>query len=718
MSTGTEKAQIYTFGPYRLDPSERLLSRDGTPVALTPKAFDLLVYLVERHGRLVEKSALMRALWPNTVVEEANVAYNIAALRKALGNGREDAKFIETVPTRGYRFVAQVVEAPSAADHPDVRGRRSPFVVAHTGRTRRAAALAATMVLVCAAAAWLLLRSPSRPATPPLRLVPLTTLTGQEGEPSFSPDGEQVAFAWNGAKQDNWDIYVTMIGSSEVRRLTSDPATETQPAWSHDGRHIAYLRERPTGTTIQLVSAPGGVDRKVIDFLDADSIDWARDDHWLVVGRPGEESPPGRSRGIYLIPVDGGDARPLLASPSGVADFQPAVSPDGRQLAYVSCSHAPAAGVLAWTRCAILLVDVDRAGVISAPRRLTSELPFIASVSWARDGSAVIYAGEDQSGVQTLWRVGADGTHRPERIELAGIGAWSPATALSRDRLAFTRTSGDTDIYRFEVGHPAELLVGSSFEETEPRLSQDGRRLVFASKRSGDSLDIWMANADGSAVQLLTGARSGYAGSPYWSPDGRQIVFDSFGDDYHWHIWAIDAEGGTPRRLTTQTGDENTPTWSRDGRYIYFSADPGSGRDIWRVSASGGIPERVTHGASGYFACESADGKGLLFQARDDDSPLMMLVLANGDARQLLACVRNSAFGVGPEGVYYVPCDPTSDATVHVVDLKTRGTRRLGTLDGLMERPLGLTVSPDGNTIVYPRKGQSTADLMLIENFR
>ena len=256
-----------------------------------------------------------------------------------------------------------------------------------------------------------------------MRLVPLTTLTGLEEQPTFSPDGEQVAFSWNGAKQDNWDIYVTLIGSSEVRRLTSDPAPDKQPAWSPDGRQIAYLRERPDGTTIQLVSVLGGADRRLSDFPGADSIDWARDGHSLVVGRPGEDGVAGPSRGMYLISVEGGDPRPLMASPPGVADFQPSFSPDGRQLAYVSCSHAPAAGVGAWTRCEIRLVEVDGAHVTSPPRRLTNRTPFIASASWTRDGSAVIFSGEDQSGVHTLWRVGADGTHPPERIELAGIGA-------------------------------------------------------------------------------------------------------------------------------------------------------------------------------------------------------------------------------------------------------------------------------------------------------
>ena len=108
MSTEGKTNLAYEFGPFRLDPAERLLLRDGQAVALTPKAFDLLVYLVEHHGHLVEKQSLMTALWPDTVVEEANLAYNVSALRKALANGREDAKFIETVPTRGYRFVAPV----------------------------------------------------------------------------------------------------------------------------------------------------------------------------------------------------------------------------------------------------------------------------------------------------------------------------------------------------------------------------------------------------------------------------------------------------------------------------------------------------------------------------------------------------------------------------------------------------------------------------------
>src|SRR5437867_10996320 len=83
---------VYDFGAFRLDPAERLLLKDGQPVPLTPKTFDLLVYLAERPGRLVEKQALMSALWPDAVVEETNLAYNVSALRKALEIGRASCR--------------------------------------------------------------------------------------------------------------------------------------------------------------------------------------------------------------------------------------------------------------------------------------------------------------------------------------------------------------------------------------------------------------------------------------------------------------------------------------------------------------------------------------------------------------------------------------------------------------------------------------------------
>src|SRR3989475_3828976 len=101
---------VFEFGPYRLDSGERLLLRGDEVVPLTPKAFEMLLVLVENSGHVLTKEELMKRVWPDTIVEEANLSHNIYKLREALGESRDGEKYIETVPRRGYRFVAKVVE--------------------------------------------------------------------------------------------------------------------------------------------------------------------------------------------------------------------------------------------------------------------------------------------------------------------------------------------------------------------------------------------------------------------------------------------------------------------------------------------------------------------------------------------------------------------------------------------------------------------------------
>ena len=616
--------------------------------------------------------------------------------------------------------VKEASESGVTARAPVVRSRRRPI-----------AALVATALVTMGATAWLLLPSHRRtPAPAPMRTLPLTSLTGSELYPTFSPDGEQVAFSWNGTKQDNWDIYVTLVGSSDVRRLTSDLAEDARPTWSPDGRQIAFVRQRGDDSTIHLISPLGGAERRVGDFRSAASLDWSPDGKWLVagnsgqlnfglflLGRPGGQGP----RGIYLVSVDSGAVRPLIVSNSNRVDAKPAFSPDGRHLGYVSCDSS-GVGMAGMRDCKVALVEVDLSrGTAQPPRRLTStQTLYIDSLAWTRDGSAIIYAAVTTVPVfslSSLWRVTIDGNRAPERID-AGELATAPALARSRDRLAFTHMSRDSDIYRSQAGGPVQLVAGSSFMDEDARLSPDGRRLAFSSGRSGTAADIWIAEADGSNPQQLTHGPGDIQGSPSWSRDGRRIAFDADGEDSRRHLWMIDTDGGAQRRLTAEKGDQVGPTWSQDGRWIYYSWWQADGRDIWRMPADGGVPQRLTHGAAGAFACESADGKSLLFQPKDADSPLMTMALAGGQTRQLIACVRNSAFGVNPRGVYYVPCDLTPDPPLYVLDPKTGRTARLGRLDGLTTRPLGLSVSPDGNTVIYPRQVLSRADLMLIENFR
>src|ERR671914_654668 len=106
---------VYEFGPYRLDSSERLLLRDGKLIPLTAKVFDILCLLVRKSGHLVEKNEIMEEVWSDSIVEDNNLTVGISALRKALGEGQNQQQYIETIPKRGYRFVAAVRELKNEA---------------------------------------------------------------------------------------------------------------------------------------------------------------------------------------------------------------------------------------------------------------------------------------------------------------------------------------------------------------------------------------------------------------------------------------------------------------------------------------------------------------------------------------------------------------------------------------------------------------------------
>jgi serine/threonine protein kinase len=583
-------------------------------------------------------------------------------------------------------------------------------------RRRRYAVVAAlAAVLLLAVASWLVRRTRA-PGLPPPQLLPLTTLNGWVWFPTFSPDGEQVAFSWDGGTLE-YDIYVKWVGSSEVHRLTTDLAQDYAPSWSPDGRQIAFVRESGGEGTIHLVSPLGGPDRRLSTLsVTTAPPSWSPDGRWLAASRPrvGGEAAHLTAAGIHLFPTSGGEPRVLTRPSPPADDVSPAFSPDGRHLAYASCP-----GGLHEGGCDVYVLDLDAdLGLAGPPHRLTRHGVAIPFVAWTRDGASIVYCADEGVYLVHLWRVGLRGDQPPARIELAGHRAWSMAVTRSRDRLAFAETLRDVDIHRFQVGRPSEAVVVSSFFDGHPRFSPDGRRIAFASSRSGDRTEIWLAAADGSGPVQLTHGPGSKQRSSCWAPDGLRIAFESLSAEGQWDIWTVDAEGGAPVRITK--GGGTVPSWSRDGRWVYFhSARDGSGQ-IWRVPASGGAEERVTRGGAGHGAIESADGRTLFFKRGDGNSPLVALPLASGAERTVAPCVRAwpAVFDVVASGVYYPDCRE-GDPALHQLDPVSGRDLVLGTLENA-EQPSDTTiaVSPDGRTILYPKVVREGSDLRLIENFR
>ena len=435
--------RLVRFGAFELDARAGELWKAGGRVSLQDQPLKVLACLLERPGELVSREDLRQRLWPgDTFVDfEHGVNAAVKRLRETLGDSADTPRFIETLPRRGYRFIAPVerdepnaVDAslPTAEEHEgiDAATQRAGQPKRWTGRLVGAGAV--VLLVTVAFSAWLLSRTQRAPQ-PPMRVVPLTLLTGFEDGPTFSPDGTQVAFAWNGDTQDNWDIYVKMVGSADVRRLSTNPAVEVNPIWSPDHRQIAYL---PPGQlpspahvfTVRVMSALGGSDRQLSDIPVLFGINWSPDGRYITAAH----GPP--TNAIYLIPLMGMARRARYSSRRREPVERPALSPDGRSLAYAACQEP-----ILRRDCDVHLVGVDSTFAAQGPgRRLTRQVGWSAGgLSWSRDGQFVIYSVLHPP-FSPLWRVGVDGRRPPERIGTAGINVLGPVIGVSGD-LVFSR---------------------------------------------------------------------------------------------------------------------------------------------------------------------------------------------------------------------------------------------------------------------------------------
>ena len=231
------------------------------------------------------------------------------------------------------------------------------------------------------------------------------------------------------------------------------------------------------------------------------------------------------------------------------------------------------------------------------------------------------------------------------------------------------------------------------------------------------SVDIWLANAEGSNPTRLTRGSGGH-GSPFWSPDGRSVVFDARAEGGQRDIWVIGADGSGLRQVTRSAANDFVPSWSRDGRFIYFASDRTGRPEVFRVSANDGAEEQVTHGG-GVHPVESFDGRDLYYQ-RNVDGALLVRPSAGGDERELRACVRSQSWSVAPHGVIYQDCDATAagdepGAHLRSWDARTGLDVAWATVDA--DSVQGLSVSRDGRSTLYGR-GREFGSLMMIENFR
>ncbi len=632
---------------------------------------------------------------------DSTVRVEAARLRSKLREyydteGRKDAVRIE-LPKGRYVPVFRCAEQPA-----------SPV-------RRKAARMAWVAGFLVAASIGLLvyglvLRSERRSVT---KVVPLTTWPGLEFNPHFSPDGRQVALVWSGENDDNYDIYVKPIGEGPRVRLTTHPATDRNPVWSPDGHWIAFLRHSTTGVGLYLVPALGGAERRIAELRHPAGpatgktlplLEWFPDAQTLAVV---ERSSSEGCFSIFRLSVETGERRRLTSPPpESYGDTQPAVSPDGRMLAF--------ARSLALASSDIYIVPVKG----GEPRRLTFDNEVIVGMTWSADGRSIVFSSERgaTAGAGSLWRIRVDSSiSRAPPEQVLGVGPRASYPAISRRGrlLAYQEHFQDSNLWRAPAsgrGAP-ELVIASTREEVRPDYSPDGRRIVFDSNRSGN-WEVWIANADGSDSRQLTNYGRAPASSPRWSPDGRLIAFHYIGEG-NADIYTMTPEGKSIRRLTSEPSREESPSWSKDGRWIYFTSNRSGVFEIWKMAVDNATQVvQMTHGG-GNWPRESPEGRYLYFL---DGGDIWRMPVDGGPKTRVYGpVVPGPSRAPDPAGIYAAEAGRgivyhhfATGRTTLVVPLGKSTFMAYG----------GLALAPDRRWLLYARRDRAVSDIMLVQNFQ
>ena len=578
----SEQAQrFYEFDVFLLDAHERLLFRDGEPLDLTPKVFDILLELVQRPGRVVEKKELMEKVWPDSFVEESNLTQHISTLRKKLAQHSDRERYIMTVPGRGYRFLPSVKEwnddalvtvherirarivvgeeADAGQSGRLVNGEDGSFAIAQKPHAEIVATHPPSALSLPAAAtsvwtrqrAWIpiivialglviafaffKLFSTKSPAFEKIKLTRFTT-TGKAARAAISPDGKYLAYVVDEAGQKT--VWLRQVATGKELQIVPPARTEFfyGLTFSHDGNYIYYVNQEMNhlGMLFQVPSL-GGTPTKLLEDVDS-PVTLSPDDKRLafIRGSPGQRS-------IIIAGIDGTGERKLLTTSQASSlrlgptwTIPPAWSPDGKTIA-----GAVAVTTTEGEYQTIYAFDAES----GAGKPLTSQRwQAVGRMEWLQDGSGLVTTAAEQepNPAQQIWFV-------------------------PYPQGAARKITNDLSDYR-------DLSV-----------TGDSRTIIAI--QTERKANIWVAPAaDTNGGRQLTSTNYDGIGGLAWTPDGKIIYTSEDGSEQN--LWITDLNGSSPRQLTTHAGFNEQPHVSPDGRYIVFISNRGERPHLWRTTST------------------------------------------------------------------------------------------------------------------------------------
>ena len=612
---------VYQFDEIVINPADFQALRAGVRLEIEPKSFKVLMYLIENRERVVSKDELIEKVWSGTAVTDNALTRVIAQLRRELHDDARQPRYLETVPTVGYRFIGKLTEPPAfqTATHSEDRS-----VIT---RRKWALLLLGIPALVFGILLWGSKRLALQPSNRPPKIVQFTASPGLDLHPTFSPDGTNVAYASD--RSGRFEIYVHPVasGGREVQ-ITSDNQQNLEPAWSPDGGYIAYTSQVRRG--ILVVPALGGTPQRLTDF--GSQPVWSPDGSQIAFRSEGVfslapiDAAPSAGTTIWLVSSKGGPARPLTRpnTPAGAHGF-PNWRPDGSSLMFVSYGRGTAQ---LWS---VRVPD-------GAVTRLLDDKIYRINPVYARDGRAIFYVSVSEAGFG-VWRQPLPQGPAAEVLPLGFNYPQDLAFDRSGGRLAYSLTSILSNLYSVDANgsEPKPFVVDRSFRNTVPVFSPDGDRIAYLARRAGRPGSVWTIGAGGGEPTRLTQKESTewLAG---WLPDGKSVAY-AVQEQGSTKLVATSIVDGTERTLVNLRQTGPFLRLSPDQKEVAYHQEAQGVTNVWKTDLATGVDKQITFDTESMaYPVWSPDGQWIAFEMRrGEDSFLSVMDRNGGQFTQLTA---------------------------------------------------------------------------------
>ena len=696
-----QNTQLYEFGPFRLAPQERRLLRDGLPVPLPPKAFELLLLLVQRSGHLVEKDELMESLWPDSFVEEANLTRHVWTLRKTLGNGTEGLQYIENIPKRGYRFTATVRELEDADEALVLERHTLTRIVTEEevqagDESAEAAPWPAPESLTPITKAAVT----SQHAFPLARALAVAALIGVVAATAFG-------IYWLSSQRQPGDRTTAGIHFNEIdiSRITTSGKVK-HAAISPDGKYVAYVTQDAGGDSlwVRQVSAPSSVHIAGPAATEYVSVTFAPDGdsvYYLTLDRDKGHT------ALYRVPVLGGPSS-LAAHDVGPVGF----SPDGRQITFIRMYGDK-------SRLHVASADGTNEQTLATRQKPEYFRVYWNAPAWSPDGKTIacqVRLNDERGQYETVIGVSvADGSQVPltsERWSYTGQPVWL-ADGSGLLMTASEKATAPARVWRVALkSGEASRVTHDLNDYSDLSLAHDSSRLAAVQDHTVSS--IWVAPEGDATRAKQISSDVGWIEDMAWTPEGRIVYRSNAGGSAE--IWVMNVDGSNPKQLTVDARVSRGLAVSPDGRYILFASDRAGHFNIWRVDSDGTNLKQLTAGDGELYPQCTPDGQWVVFQRGEIEPRLWKVPVDGGESVQL---TETRAFrpAISPDGemIAYHYLDPDVDKSQWRIGVvSSAGGPRLMQFDF----PPTLTWrfvrwSPDRQSIAYANNPGGLSDIWL-----